>query len=161
MTTHTIIRQGWIEHERGWGLRPDDDSLHLTMEDRHQFVKEYWEKMPDHAPDEYSSPDLEPESIVVNELTFQVLTKQRAGELPNKFSLFGIWLVRMFCPSEGGIVYRPPTWFEKRLKAQGFNVKDFGKQWPATVDHKKHAAFAAKLAAEEMSKAFDGDVFLV
>ncbi len=46
----------WEESERGWGPRPDGCSLHLTQEDRTEFVREYWASMPKQVPNEYSRP---------------------------------------------------------------------------------------------------------
>lgn len=51
-----VRRLEWIELERGWGIRPDGDSLHLTDDDAKAYVAEYWEAQPDKAPDEYSAP---------------------------------------------------------------------------------------------------------
>ncbi len=50
-----IVCQKWEETESGWGVRPDGYSLHLSEEDRKEFVKQYWASMPaGPAPDEYS-----------------------------------------------------------------------------------------------------------
>ena len=51
-----VIRLDWLESERGWGTRPDGYSLHKTIEDCKQYIKEYWDGMPDEIPDEYSRP---------------------------------------------------------------------------------------------------------
>lgn len=57
---HTVVAQKWDESERGWGIRPDGVSLHLTDVDREVYVAEYWRE--EHArtggitPDEYSRP---------------------------------------------------------------------------------------------------------
>lgn len=57
----TIVIQDWLESERGWGTSWDGYSLHLTSADRDQFVKNYWDSMPDGpAPSVYSRPDGEP-----------------------------------------------------------------------------------------------------
>jgi hypothetical protein len=53
--------------ERGWGQRPDGYSLHLTESDRKQYIKDYWDKMPDEVQDEYSRPEGSPERIDVDE----------------------------------------------------------------------------------------------
>lgn len=55
-----LLVQDWEEMERGWGSRPDGYSLHLDDEDRKRFIKAYWDKMPNHVPDEYSTPYGEP-----------------------------------------------------------------------------------------------------
>lgn len=46
----------WTEYERGWGSRPDGHTLHVSKELAEKFVEDYWAKMPDDVPDEYSSP---------------------------------------------------------------------------------------------------------
>lgn len=51
-----IIYVSWEESEAGWGERPDGCSLHLTKDDFSSFLKDYWNKMPDNAPHEYSRP---------------------------------------------------------------------------------------------------------
>jgi hypothetical protein len=51
-----IFVQLWEESEAGWGVRPDGASLHLNESDSLIYVKEYWDKMPDTVPAEYSRP---------------------------------------------------------------------------------------------------------
>ncbi|PIN75387.1 hypothetical protein COV18_04325 [Candidatus Woesearchaeota archaeon CG10_big_fil_rev_8_21_14_0_10_37_12] len=46
----------WEESEEDWGVRPDGSSLHLSQNDYHRYIKEYWRKMPDDVPCEYSRP---------------------------------------------------------------------------------------------------------
>ena len=84
MTTFKVIRQYWIESERGWGIRPDGYTLHLTLLDRKQFVAAYWARMPDEVPDEYSRPDGPSETIDVDEATY----------IEVKNSISGIWRIR-------------------------------------------------------------------
>lgn len=54
--TYTVLCQKWEESERGWGTRPDGYSLHLTDEARRKYIEDYWKRMPDYTPDEYSRP---------------------------------------------------------------------------------------------------------
>lgn len=61
-----VIVQKWEESERGWGTRPDGFSLHLTEADRETFIKQYWERMPDSTPHEYSRPDGKPYRALVD-----------------------------------------------------------------------------------------------
>lgn len=51
-----VVVQYWEESERGWGTRPDGISVHLTDNDRQLYIQNYWRKMPDSIPDEYSRP---------------------------------------------------------------------------------------------------------
>jgi hypothetical protein len=60
------ICQRWIESEAGWGVRPDGWSLHQSLEHLDTFVREYWKRMPDKAPAEYSRPHGKPFTVLVN-----------------------------------------------------------------------------------------------
>lgn len=51
-----IWKQPWIWRERGWDNEDDGYSLHLYYTDATDFIREYWDKMPDEVPDEYSCP---------------------------------------------------------------------------------------------------------
>ncbi len=50
----TVVKQDWDESERGWGIRPDGCSLHLTDKHKEEYIKEHWDEMPDEVPHEYS-----------------------------------------------------------------------------------------------------------
>jgi hypothetical protein len=81
---HPVVRLDWEESERGWGIRPDGYSLHLTKEDSEAFVKEYWDTMPDRGPngevpDEYSRPDDEPHIVSVDAKTLKKIKKSKNG----------------------------------------------------------------------------------
>jgi len=60
----TVIAQTWEESERGWGVRPDGFSLHLTMEDCKKFREAFQEQqltmLGSAVPDEYSRTSGEP-----------------------------------------------------------------------------------------------------
>ncbi|MBI2047775.1 MAG: hypothetical protein HYT27_01415 [Parcubacteria group bacterium] len=73
------ICQKWEESERGWGTRPDGYSLHLTDEDREQYIKDYWKQMPNEVPDEYSRPDGTPYSCLINTKTYRQIKKSKNG----------------------------------------------------------------------------------
>ena len=77
--THQVIRQNWIESERGWGFRPDGYSLHLSEEDRQAYIKTYWAGMPDQVPDEYSRPSGDPETVTATPEQFSELVTQKMG----------------------------------------------------------------------------------
>ncbi len=79
MTTFTVIRQSWLESERGWGTRPDGYSLHLTESDRLAYIKDYWAGMPDEVPDEYSRPEGSAGSHEVDEVTYQAVKASKNG----------------------------------------------------------------------------------
>jgi hypothetical protein len=77
--TIAVVRQEWWESERGWGCRPDDCSLHLTLLDRDQFIREYWAQMPKDVPDIYSSPIGEATTVFVDHDTYAAITASRCG----------------------------------------------------------------------------------
>lgn len=83
---HTVIKVMWEESERGWGVRPDGYSLHLSKEDAEQFIKEYWAGLPDEVPDEYSRPStlihegsIGSGTIDIDEATYQKIKKSKNG----------------------------------------------------------------------------------
>lgn len=51
-----IVVQEWEESERGWGTSWDGYSLHLSTADREDFIREYWDSLPDAVPNVYSRP---------------------------------------------------------------------------------------------------------
>lgn len=69
----------WEESERGWGVRPDGCSLHLTEQDFQAFEKEYWKRMPNEVPDEYSRPAGEPVTAYVNKTLYKEIKKSKKG----------------------------------------------------------------------------------
>lgn len=76
---YPIICQEWVESERGWGIRPDGCSLHLTVADCKRFIKEYWDKMPDEVPDEYSRPSGEPFVVDIDQKTYDEVCTSECG----------------------------------------------------------------------------------
>lgn len=55
-TEYQVYAIDWEETERGWGVRPDGCSLHLTKEEIPVFIKNYQDTLPDEVPEEYSRP---------------------------------------------------------------------------------------------------------
>lgn len=70
---HRAITQAWVESEKGWGVRPDGSSLHLTEQDREKFIKEYWDGMPDETPDVYCRPEGQPRGCLIDDETYSKL----------------------------------------------------------------------------------------
>lgn len=62
---YEVVCQKWEEKERGWGSRPDGFSLHIDEAQRARYVQEYWDSMPDQAPDDYEAPDGTPYAVGV------------------------------------------------------------------------------------------------
>jgi hypothetical protein len=61
---HVAYLITWTESEKGWGIRPDGASLHLTQDNAKVFLKEYWDGMPAEAPHEFSRNDNATGSLV-------------------------------------------------------------------------------------------------
>lgn len=75
-----VILQEWEESERGWGVRPDGWSLHLTPRDRSDFIRDYWARQPDVVPDEYSRPSrTEPVMVEVTDEVYEKIRKTKNG----------------------------------------------------------------------------------
>lgn len=75
-----VVIQKWEESERGWGVRPDGYSLHMSENDRRAFVQECWDKMPKgEAPDEYSREDGRPYEAVVDQKTYDSVKSSKNG----------------------------------------------------------------------------------
>jgi hypothetical protein len=74
-----VVYVSWIETERGWGVRSDGCSLHLTKEDFKGFVEQYWSKMPDDVPDEYSRPAGGPEIAYVTQKLYKKIQESDKG----------------------------------------------------------------------------------
>lgn len=81
MAEHAVRKLYWEESERGWGVRPDGYSLHLTHEDACKFVDEYWATMPDGpAPDVYERPaSTTTVEVLVDDETFELVKRSGSG----------------------------------------------------------------------------------
>lgn len=68
-----LFIQHWEESERGWGIRPDGYSLHLTRQDAVDYVKKAMDNQEQYyikqgvkgVPDEYSRPCGEPKEVEI------------------------------------------------------------------------------------------------
>ena len=75
----TVLAQDWTERERGWGMRPDGFTLHLTIEARNAYIKAYnakYNNLPS-APDEYTHADGEAKLVQVSEKIYRKLVKHK------------------------------------------------------------------------------------
>jgi len=80
-----VFCQQWEESERGWGVRPDGYSLHLTLADaqehRIQFLEHQKEWFTnngvDGVPDEYTRPCGDPYRVKVTEELYLKLEKDK------------------------------------------------------------------------------------
>lgn len=91
---HTVIAQNWEESERGWGVRPDGFTLHLTMDNHDAYVEAYLGRQKAYfnkelgvgiTPSEYTRLSGRAVEITVNDQIFQKLT-----EHADKNGLWGV-----------------------------------------------------------------------
>jgi hypothetical protein len=69
----TVYIQQWEESERGWGTRPMESSYHLSKQDLQDFIKDYWDSMPDEVPYIYYRPVGEPITLADEALSKQYM----------------------------------------------------------------------------------------
>ena len=77
--TKKVVVQKWKESEKGWGVRPDGYSLHLTDQDREAYEKAYWDSMPDEIQDEHSRTCGTPYMAEVDDETFTKVKESANG----------------------------------------------------------------------------------
>jgi len=72
-----VYLQYWEESERGWGIRPDGCSLHLTEEDRNKYITSIYEqrKNDKEVPYEYDRPVGESIEVMINDNLFELIKK--------------------------------------------------------------------------------------
>lgn len=75
----TAFLDTWTESESGWGQRSDGCSIHTSKEDYKQYVKEYWDTMPDATPECYERPDSNLREIVVSDSLYKKINKGKKG----------------------------------------------------------------------------------
>jgi len=70
-----VYLQYWEESERGWGIRPDGCSLHLTEEDRNKYITSIYEqrKNDKEVPYEYDRPVGESIKVMINDNLFELI----------------------------------------------------------------------------------------
>jgi hypothetical protein len=67
---HIVIGQNWEEVERGWGVRPDGFSLHVSLESLKKWVDHFREQRRAY-PDEFTVQDGEPYPVEVDDATLR------------------------------------------------------------------------------------------
>ena len=74
----SVLRQDWMESERGWGTRPDGCSLHIDYKSHTRFLEIHWgNRQQAYVPDEYSLPDGQPYWVNVNHGVYEKLVKRK------------------------------------------------------------------------------------
>lgn len=86
----TVVRQDWEESERGWGVRPDGYTLHLTVEDCEKFKAKFWadeaKRNPSGiAPSDYTRESGSPHAVSVDSTKFAKLNTPEAKKR------YGVW----------------------------------------------------------------------
>ena len=83
--TYTVVCQEWELSERGWGIRPDGYSLHLSEDSRTEYEKSYWarenKRNTGGIPNEYSRPSGTPYLIDIDAKTYKKLQKSTINGL--------------------------------------------------------------------------------
>jgi hypothetical protein len=97
-TPRLVFCQDWEESERGWGVRPDGHTLHLTREDRDAYVKGYNAAHNNEptVPYEYTRTSGDPRLVEVDEETYQKLVAHRGlpadgDDITLPHQRLGIW----------------------------------------------------------------------
>lgn len=75
----TVVMQKWDESEFGWGIRPDGCSLHKVSTDVEKYVQEYWDRMPEAVPHEYSRPGSGPTVIEISDELYEKVASSKNG----------------------------------------------------------------------------------
>jgi len=79
---NTVILQEWEESERGWGVRPDGCSIHLTNEDLNDYIKYVYDtRNTDYIPDEYDRISGEPNRVSISDEIMEDLKKEKTLRL--------------------------------------------------------------------------------
>jgi hypothetical protein len=89
-----VFCQDWEESERGWGVRPDGFTLHLTRVDWTGFVKGYNDTFNDErtVPDEYTRVSGLPRIVELDEAMYQkLLAHQQKTDHKHPFLALGLW----------------------------------------------------------------------
>jgi len=70
-----VIMQLWEESERGWGVRPDGCSLHLSVTDRKDFIDKIYKSRQDmnNVPDEYDRVSGDEMEVFVEDSLFELI----------------------------------------------------------------------------------------
>lgn len=76
-TQYTVLCQEWVERERGWGMRPDGFTLHLTKEDHDAWVKRHYARHTGPVPDEYTSTVGDPRMLAIDAAMYKNLTDNK------------------------------------------------------------------------------------
>jgi hypothetical protein len=70
-----VYLQYWEESERGWGVRPDGCSLHLTLDEHKKYIKSIYDGREEdtEVPDEYERIVGEPIEVMIDPTLFSIV----------------------------------------------------------------------------------------
>lgn len=78
----SVYLQYWEESERGWGVRPDGCSLHLTLDNHKSYVNRiYDDRDPNVIPDEYDRTVGDPIVVSVSDDIFNQVSESKSIRL--------------------------------------------------------------------------------
>lgn len=77
----TVIKQEWLKYKGTWKGEPDGFSLHLSIDDRNAFMKEYYMRFnsSNKEPAEYSAASGDTTLIDVDEVLYQKIAASKNG----------------------------------------------------------------------------------
>ena len=89
---HPVWCQDWEESERGWGIRPDGFTLHLSKVDLVVYVRVFYMayKNEASAPDEYTRTSGKPRLVDIDDATY-LLLQDHASTAPVAWQRYGMW----------------------------------------------------------------------
>ena len=77
-----VYLQHWEESERGWGVRPDGCSLHLTLDNHKSYVNKVYDNRDTNViPHEYERVVGEPIEVMISDVIFEELVKSGSVRL--------------------------------------------------------------------------------
>lgn len=92
MANKTVLVQNWEESERGWGVRPDGFTVHVSRVQRDKYVKWYNETYNNlsEAPDEYTRVSGDPIEVEVSDALFEKIRQaaEKTGHVDGYSSHF-------------------------------------------------------------------------
>lgn len=127
MKTRLIVVQEWEESERGWGVRPDGYTLHLSEDDRQKYCKQFWDRQPKGpAPDEYSRECGSPFPLDITESSYKKLLENK------KQGKFGLNIGRNELDS-----FRPSDVVKKEKEEYERKRKEASEKWEKESEERK------------------------
>lgn len=74
-----VYCQKWLESNSDMGPSENGYSLHMSEEDVREFIKAYWDNMPDEIPQTYSRPEGVPQLVEVDKEIYDKVSRSKFG----------------------------------------------------------------------------------